>query len=66
MQCRCDYEASEKIYCHICDKVFNNGQTKNCRRQPLKNLKEYGLVKADHTPSIFSKAVFQKFYLPNS
>ena len=29
------------------NKIFKNGPSKNCRRQPLKNLKEYGLP-ADH------------------
>ena len=37
-----------------------------CGRQPLKNLKEYGLPKADHTPSYFLKVVFHKFYLVHS
>ena len=31
-----------KIY--IWDKVFKNGPSKICGRQPLKNLKEYGLL----------------------
>ena len=35
--------------------------------QPSKNLKGwYGLFKADHTPSNFSKAIFYKFYLFHS
>ena len=29
-----------------CDKVFQNGPSKICGRQPLKNLKEYSLPKA--------------------
>ena len=37
--------------------------SKVCGRQHLKNLKRYDLLKADHTPSIFLKAVFHKFYL---
>ena len=36
-------------------KVFKNGPSKICGRQPLKILKEYGLLKADH-----------KFYLVRS
>ena len=35
------------------DKVFKNGPSKVCGRQPLKNLKGYGLLEADHTPSNF-------------
>ena len=54
----------------IWDKVFNNGPNKICGRQPLKSLKGYGLLeadhKADHTPSNFLKAVFHKFYLVRS
>ena len=30
---------------HICDKIFTNGPSKICGRQPLKNLKGYGLRK---------------------
>ena len=30
---------------NICDKVFKNGPSKICERQPLKNLKGYGLLK---------------------
>ena len=30
---------------YIFDKVFKNGLSKICRRQPLKNLKWYGLLK---------------------
>ena len=42
---------------NIWDKVFKNGPSKICGRQPLKNLKVYGLLKqtislqADHIPS---------------
>ena len=32
----------------IWDKILNNGPSKICGRQPLKNLKGYGLFKADH------------------
>ena len=51
---------------NIWDEVFKNGPSKICGRQPLKNLKEYGLPKADHTPSYFLKVVFHKFYLVHS
>ena len=47
----------------IWDKVFKNEPGKISGRQPLKNLKGYGLLKGDHTPSNFLKAVFRKFYL---
>ena len=43
---------------YIWDKVFKNGPSKICKRQPLKNLKGYGLPKEDLTPS---KVVFNKF-----
>ena len=45
---------------------FNNGPSKTCGRQPLKDLKEYDLLKVEHTPSNFLKAVFHKFYLVHS
>ena len=35
-------------------------------RQPLKKLKRYGLLQAEHTPPNFLKAIFHKFYLNNS
>ena len=35
------------------DKVFKNGPSKICGRQHLKNLKGYGLLRADYTPSNF-------------
>ena len=35
----------KKTALHIAlDKVFNNGPSKNCGRQPLKKLKAYGLL----------------------
>ena len=43
----------------IWGKVFKNGPSEICGRQPLKNLKEL-------THSNFSKAVFHKFYLVHS
>ena len=33
------------IITFIWDKIFKNGPIKICGRQPLKNLKEYGLLK---------------------
>ena len=35
------------------DKVFKNGSSKIYGEQPLKNLNEYGLPKADHPLQIF-------------
>ena len=34
------------FYVHIWEKVFKNGPSKIQERQPLKNLKGYGLLKA--------------------
>ena len=48
------------------NKVFKNGPSKICGKQSLKNLKGYGLLKADHTPSNILKAVFHRFYLVDS
>ena len=42
---------------------FQDEPNKICGRQPLKNLKGYGLPKADHTPSTFLKVFYHKFYL---
>ena len=47
----------------IWNKVFKNGPSKICGRQPLKNLKGYGLPKARHTSSNVLKAVFHSHYL---
>ena len=46
---------------HIWDKVFKNGPSKICDRQPFKKLKGYGLPKANETPSNFLKADFTNF-----
>ena len=35
------------------DKVFKNGRSKICERQPLKNLKGYGLLKQIISVQIF-------------
>ena len=45
------------------DKVFKNGPSKICGRQPLKNLMGSGLPKVDHTPSNSFEAVF-KYFVP--
>ena len=50
----------------IWDKVFKNGPSKICGRWLVKNLKKYGLLEADHTPSNFLKTVFHKSYLVHS
>ena len=42
----------------IFETVIKNVPSKIYGRQPLKNWKGYGLLKADHTPSNFLKAVF--------
>ena len=48
---------------YIWDKIFNNGLSKTYGRQPLKNLKGYGLFQAHHTPLIFFKGRFPKITL---
>ena len=50
----------------IWDKVFKNGPSKICGTMPLKHLKGYGLLEADHNPSDSLKTVFHKFYLIHS
>ena len=35
----------DKVYGNKWDKVFKSGPSKICGRQPLKNLKGYGLLK---------------------
>ena len=51
---------------YIWDKVFKKRPSTICGRQPSKNLKGYGLLYVDHTPSNLLKAVFHKFYLVHS
>ena len=52
---------------NIWDKVFKNGPSKISGRQPLKNLKWYGLPQqTNHITSNFLKDVFHKFYLIHS
>ena len=46
-------------------KVFKNGPSKICERQPFKNLKGYGLLKQTISSS-FLQAVFHKFYQVHS
>ena len=73
-QCAHTHNWKRRYLCAFCqyhmDIVFKNGPNKFCGRQPLKNLKWYGLLEADNkvdnTPSYFWKAVFQKFYLVHS
>ena len=60
------FDIHEGFYANIWVKVFKNGPSKICGRQPLKNLKRYGLPKADHTPSNYLKAILNKFYLVHS
>ena len=47
-------------------KVYKNGPSKIRGRQPLKNLKWYGLPKLIISSQSFLKAVFHKFYLVRS
>ena len=51
---------------YMWDKVFKNEPSKICGRQPLKNLKLYGLLYADHITAYVLKVVFHKFYLFHS
>ena len=59
-------QSTLKCRTDIWDNVFKGGPSKICGRQPLKKLNGYGLLKVDHTPSSFLKAVFHKFYLVHS
>ena len=63
--CTWNWSSSAKIGINW-DILFKNGPSKICGRQPLKNLKGYGLPKVNHTSSHFLKAVFRKFYLVHS
>ena len=47
------YELKQK-YSNIWDKVFKNGASEICGRQPLKNLKRYGLPKQTSRPYLFT------------
>ena len=49
----------------IWDKVFKNGPSKICERQPLKNLKGYGLLKQTISLKIF-KGCLPQIYLGHS
>ena len=42
-------------------KVFKCGQSKICVRQPLKNLKEYGLLKQTILSSSFTWSILEYF-----
>ena len=55
-------EAIVRVIFSIWNKVLNIGLSNFCRRQPLKSLKEYGLLKQTIS-SIFLKAVFHKISL---
>ena len=44
------------------DKVFKNGPNKICGRQPLKNLKWYGLPRQTVSLQFFLKAVFHEYH----
>ena len=61
----CKYLEFENIV-SMWDNIFKNGPSKICERKRLKNLKGYGLLKADHISSNFLKAVFHKFYSVHS
>ena len=58
-------QSKKPIQIIIWDKVFKNGASEICGRQPLKNLKWYCLL-ADHITSNFLRAVFHKFHLLHS
>ena len=59
------WKKTNKIWSDKWDKVFKNGPSKICGRQPLKNLKGYGLLKqADHTyPFKFFKGCLSQILL---
>ena len=48
---------------HKSVKVFKNGPSKICGRQPFKKFEVLWSASADHITSDFLKAVFHKFYL---
>ena len=56
---------SDLYWFYIWNKVSKNEPSKICRRHPLKNLKGYGMLQADHSLSNFLN-VFHKFYLVHS
>ena len=47
----------------IWDREFKKGRSKICGRQSLKNLKGYGLPKADHAPFKFFKGCLPQILL---
>ena len=49
-----------------CDTVFKNGPSKICGRQPLKNLKRYGLLKQTISLQNFWRLYSTKFYFVHS
>ena len=48
-----------------CDKVFKNGQSEICGRQPLKNLKWYGLLKRKRLSLTHFTWSILDFFIPN-
>ena len=50
----------------LCETKYSRMDKAKFVKAAFKKLKEYGLLKADHTPFKFLKAVFHKFYLVHS
>ena len=46
---------------HIWGKIFKNGPSKICGRQPLKKLKGYGLLKQRLSSTSFTWSIFEYF-----
>ena len=55
-----------KLKAYSFSKIRQMSQSIQEWTKPLKDLKEYGLLKADHTHSKFLEAFFHKFYLVHS
>ena len=54
-------EKKELTISYIRDKACKNGPSKICERQPLKNLKGYGLLKQIISFQIFERLFFTNF-----
>ena len=54
-------EKKELTISYIWDKAFKNGPSKICERQPLKDLKGYGLLKQTISFQIFERLFFTNF-----